>query len=381
MPGERLRILHLAHVRWFNAEAQYALDLAKELKRRGHRPVLWTQTGSPVARNARAAGVETVEEAGLNAKGLAAPAGALRATARLVRLLAADRFDLVEVHRPEGFPLVVWACRRAGVPVVRVRGDMRPVRTDPLNRWVYTRGVRALVAANTAIAEDLERRLGPAVRVVTIFGGVDPDRFTPDGPAADVRGELGFPAGAFLAGILGRLGEVKGHDPFLAAARRVLGTVPDARFAVLAKEPTPRQDELRGRVEADPVLRGRVGFLGRRDDLPAVLRAFDLGVVASTGSEANCRVGLEWMASGVPLVATRVGVLPDLVDDGRTGLLVPPGDPSALGEKIVYCAERPARTRDMGRAARLRVLDRFTLDRCARLHADLARTPPPGSRP
>ncbi len=381
MPGERLRILHLAHVRWFNAEVQYALDLAVEMMRQGHRPVLWTQTGSPGARNARGAGVETVEDAGLNAKGAAAVLGAIRATVRLGRLLAADRFDLVEVHRPEGFPLVVWACRRAGVPVVRVRGDMRPVRTDPLNRWVYTRGVRAVVAANTAIAADLERRLGPAVRVVTIFGGVDPDRFTPDGPAADVRGELGFPAGAFLAGILGRLGEVKGHDSFLAAARRVLDTVPDARFVVLAKEPTPRQDELLGRVEADPVLRGRVGFLGRRDDLPAVLRAFDLGVVASTGSEANCRVGLEWMASGVPLVATRVGVLPDLVDDGRTGLLVPPGDPSALGEKIVYCAERPARTREMGRAARLRVLDRFTLDRCARLHADLAHTPPPGSRP
>ncbi len=381
MPGDRLRILHLAHVRWFNAEVQYALDLAVEMARQGHRPVFWAQAGSPGARRAREAGLETVEEAGLNAKGLAAPFGALRAAARLSRLLASRRFDLVEAHRPEGLPLVAWACHRAGVPLVRVRGDMRPVRADPLNRWLYTRWARAVVASNTAIDRSLRQRLGPGLRVVTIFGGVDPDRFAPDGPAADVRAELGFPPGSFLAGILGRLGAVKGHDHFLAAARRALGAVPGARFAVLVKEPTPRQDELRGRVDADPVLRGRVGFLGRRDDLPAVLRAFDLGVVASTGSEANCRVGLEWMASGVPLVATRVGVLPDLVDDGRTGFLVLPGDPSALGEKIVYCAGQPARTREMGRAARLRVLDQFTLDRCARLHAGLARTPLPGSRP
>ena len=367
MPGEALRVLHMAHVRWFNAEAQYALDLAVEMRRQGHEILFFAQAGSPVVARAREAGLPTVEEAGFNAKGAGVARG-LPAALRLLRLLRRERIDAVEVHRPEGLPLIAWACRRAGVPVVRVRGDMRPVRADPLNRWLYTRVLSGVVASNSAIERSLRERLGPGLRVAAIPGGVDPGRFAPEGPAADVRTELGFPPDAFLVGILGRLGRVKGHEDFLEAARRAAPQAPRARFVILAKEPTPRERELREEVARDPTLRGAVGFLGHRPDLPAVLRAFDLGVVASTGSEANCRAGLEWMASGVPLLATPVGVLPDLVEDGRTGLLVPAGRPSSLGSKIVYLAGRPGEARRMGAAARARVLDRFTLQRCARDH-------------
>jgi len=363
-----MRVLHLAHVRWYNAEAQYALDLAREMKRQGHGVAFLGQTGSPAVAKAAAAGLETLEEDGFNAKGL----GALRAfpaARRLAVLLRGRCFDAVEVHRPEGLPLIAWACRRAGVLGVRVRGDMRPVRVDPLNRWLYRRGLGGVVASNRSIEADLRRRLGPGLRVTTIHGGVDPAEFTPVGEVPDLRGELGLLPGAFLVGILGRLGEVKGHDHFLEAARRVLAAGAPVAFVVLAKEVAGGAAELRARVDADPLLRGRVAFLGHRPDLPAVLRAFDLGVVASTGSEANCRVGLEWMASGVPLVATRIGVLPDLVEEGVTGFLVPPGDPSSLGEKIVYLAHHPAEARSLGRGARAAVLEHFTLERCARAHA------------
>jgi glycosyltransferase involved in cell wall biosynthesis len=362
-----LSVLHLAHVRWFNAEAQYALDLAGEMARRGHRVAFLAQAGSPAARKSREAGLETIEESGFSGKGLRM-AGALPAALRLLRLLRSRSFDAVLVHRPEGLPLVAWACRRAGVACVRVRGDMRPVRADPLNRALYTRWLAGVVASNETIARSLRERLGPIPRLRTIHGGVDPGVFTPEGASPDLRRELGLAEQAFLVGILGRLGRVKGHDDFLEGARIALGAEVDAAFVVLAKEPTPRQAELEGRVAADPLLAGRVFFLGHRADLPAVLRSFDLGVVASTGSEANCRVGLEWMASGVPLLATRVGVLPDLVAEGETGFLVPPGDPSSLGEKIVYSARRPDEVLRLGQGARQRVLERFTLERCARAH-------------
>jgi len=367
VPDERLRVLHLAHVRWFNAEAQYALDLALEMARQGVHVGFLGLTGSPAVARARAAGLPVYEEAGFNAKRIGA-LGSVPAALRLGRILRQERFDAVEVHRPEGLPLVAWACRRAGMRVVRVRGDMRPVRADPLNRVVYTRLLSGVVASNTAIERSLQQRLGQTVRVTTIPGGVDPDRFSPGGPAADVRGELGFPPDAFLVGILGRLGRVKGHADFLAAARQAADRVDATRFVILAKQEGPALEALRRQVTADPVLRGRVGFLGHRQDLASVLRGFDLAVVASTGSEANCRVGLEWMASGVPLVATRVGVLPDLVVEGETGTLVPPGDASALAEQIVYWAARPERARDGGRAARRRVMERFTIDRCTRHH-------------
>lgn len=379
-PGARLAVLHLAHVRWFNAEAQYALDLAGEMARQGHGVAFLAQTGSPASRKSREAGLETFEESGFSGKGLRM-ARALPAALRLLRFLRSRSFDAVLIHRPEGLPLVAWTCRRAGVPCVRVRGDMRPVRADPLNRFLYTRWLAGVVASNQAIEGSLRQRLGAFPHLRTIHGGVDPAVFTPEGAVAPLRRELGLGEGVLLAGILGRLGSVKGHDHFLAGARRALGEGADAAFVVLAKEPTARQVELEGRVAADPILAGRVFFLGHRTDLSVVLRSFDLGVVASTGSEANCRVGLEWMASGVPLLATRVGVLPDLVGEGETGFLVPPGDPSSLGEKIVYLARRRDEALRLGQGARKRVLERFTLDRCARAHVTFLQEIRRGCRP
>ncbi|MBI5015094.1 MAG: glycosyltransferase family 4 protein [Deltaproteobacteria bacterium] len=378
--SDRLSILHLAHVRWFNAEAQYALDLALEMRRQGHRVGFLAETASPAAAKAKEAGLQVFEEDGFGKKG-AGSFSVLAAGHRLKLLLRSGGFDAVECHRPEGLPLIALACRLAAVPLVRVRGDMRPARRDPFNRWLHRRLLAAVVASNTAVEARLRERLGPLPRLMTIHGGVDPERFTPEGPAAAVREDLGLPAHAFLVGILGRLGSVKGHGDFLAAAREVLDAPTEAAFVVLAKEPSAREAELRAEVDGDPLLRGRVGFLGHCPDLPAVLRAFDLGVVASTGSEANCRVGLEWMASGVALLATRVGVLPDLVAEGETGHLVAPGRPEALAEKIAALSARPSEARRLGAAARRRVLDRFTLARCAEAHAALLGSLRTGARP
>lgn len=362
-----MNVLHLAPVRWFNAEAQYALDLAEEMGRQGHRVAFLGRTGSDAARRAREAGVETHSEAGFGGKGLAS-LSAVFAAKRLRALLRQGCFDAVEAHRPEGLPLIAWACRSMGVPLVRVRGDMRPVRADPMNRHLHRRILSGVVASNTAIERSLRARLGPLPHLVTIPGGVDEGFFCPEGARAPVREELGFPRNAYLVGILGRLGELKGHDDFLGGAAHALEAGAEAAFVILSKEPSSREAELRNRVAADPRLRGRVGFLGHRSDLPSVLRAFDLGVVASIGSEANCRVGLEWMACGVPVLATRVGVLPDLVAEPETGFLVQPGVPEELGGRIKDLAGSLEKSRRMGEAARRRVVERFTLTRCARSH-------------
>ena len=365
-----MKVLHLAPVRWFNAEAQYALDLAEEMGRQGHQVAFLGTTGSEAARRARDVGIATHEEGGFGRKGLASPA-VLSSALRLRTLLREGLFEAAEVHRSEGLPLIVWACRSAGVPLVRVRGDMRPVRADPFNRYLHRHLLSGVVASNFSIERSLRKRLGELPGLVTIHGGVDPVRFSPEGPRAPVREELGISPAARLIGILGRLGELKGHDDFLGGAARALETGLEAAFVILSKEASPEEAELRRRIAEDVRLRDRVRLLGHRSDLPSVLRSFDLGVVASIGSEANCRVGLEWMASGVPLVATRVGVLPDLVGHGETGFLVSPREPEELGRRMVEVVRDPEVSRRLGEAARRRVLDRFTLARCARRHGDL----------
>jgi len=369
---KNLNILLIAHIRWFNAEVQYAVDLGCAMKRNGHRVLFFGQTDSPGVAKARQRGLETSEESGFNAKGLKAGA-AVGAARRLFKLLKKEQFDAVEIHRPEGLPLIAWACKSAGIPAIRVRGDMRPVRNDPLNRFVHKKLLSGIIASNLSIEKMIRKRFDAELNLKTIHGGVDHELFKPEGLRTDLRRSLGFSENTCLVGILGRLGNVKGHDDFLSAARISLEKGVDASFVIMAKnEHSGREKELRTRIEADSLLRTKVKFLGWQNDLPSVLRSFDVGVIASTGSEANCRVGLEWMSSGVPLIASKVGVLPDLIEDGENGFLIPPANPSAMADKIVYLAKPLSgggcATDNMKLAARSSVLKSFTLDRCALQH-------------
>jgi len=373
MRERRFRILYMAHVRWFNAEAQYALDLAVACRQMGHRVFYYTQSESPAAVKAREKGIRTFEESGFNAKGLGGAIGIFPAILQLVKILIENRIDVVEVFRPEGFALIAAVLRLLGIPVIRVRGDMRPVRKDILNRLLYKKVVSGVVASNTAIAGQLQQRLGSLSSLKTIHGGVDADVFRPDGSAFDIRSQMQFPANAFVVGILGRLGELKGHADLIAAAKSLLTTDKRIYFVILAKERSPVEIELREQIDSVPGLNKHFGFLRFQKNLPAVLRTFDLGVVASIGSEANCRVGLEWMASGVPLLGTRIGVLPDLIDNGRSGFLVPPQAPDELAEQIGLLADNPAAAKQMGLQSRKRVLEYFTIQACAEKHLGLIR--------
>jgi glycosyltransferase involved in cell wall biosynthesis len=123
--------------------------------------------------------------------------------------------------------------------------------------------------------------------------------------------------------------------------------------------------EIKKVIEEDPALAKNVRILGHCENLSEVLRAFDVGVIGSTSSEANCRVGLEWMASGVPLVATKVGVLPDIVEEGETGYLVTPDEASEMTEKLLKLSLNLEKKCAMGVAARKRVVDHFTLGKNA----------------
>ena len=365
-----MKILQIVQIHWYNAEVQYCYDLAEGLCRLGHEVHVLTRKDSLSAEKARERGFTLFEEDGFNGKGLAA-LGAFSAAGRLLSFLKRERYDIVEVHRSEGLFLIGWACRRAGVPLVRVRGDMRPVKANIGNRYVYRGLVDGVVATNSTIFKGLSERIGGIEKLATIHGGVDEREFSPEGELSDLRESLGFSAKDFLIGIVGRLSPVKGHDHFIEAAKGALREDSRLAFVILAKSFSAKPEELerlRALVGDEPLFRERIRLLDHRADLPATLREFDLGAVTSVGSEANCRVGLEWMASGKPLLATRIGVLPDIVEEGVTGLLVPPGDRKALQRSFVNLASDREKTRLMGQRARFSVEERFTLSKLSTSH-------------
>jgi glycosyltransferase involved in cell wall biosynthesis len=136
-------------------------------------------------------------------------------------------------------------------------------------------------------------------------------------------------------GIVGRLDSVKGHTHFIEAAVHVLRERPDARFAIAGKEAGLTAQLLRNQARALGLADSVIEFAGFVDSVEDFMRGCGLGVIASIGSEEISRAAIEWMATGRPLVGTLVGCLPEMIEPEETGLIVAPGDSTAMARAIL----------------------------------------------
>ncbi len=224
----------------------------------------------------------------------------------------------------------------------------------------------------TAPSDDLRRRaqqLGadPA-RVETVPYGVDADRFAPSPAiAADVRRDLSLGSGPVIFAA-GRLVRKKGFEHLIAATRTLATTHPSVRL-LIAGDGDLRDELTTQAASASPA---RVTLLGNRsqDEVARLITAADVVAVPSVRDEAGNVDGLpnfalEALASGTPVVASRVGGLPQTIDDGVTGLLVPERDPSALANAMAALIDRPDWARALGQRARARVIQDFGWARVA----------------
>jgi glycosyltransferase involved in cell wall biosynthesis len=197
--------------------------------------------------------------------------------------------------------------------------------------------------------------------------GIDLTPFQLDGDPAKVRAELGLPPDAYVFGTVGRLERPKGHVYLLRAFEQVVKTNARARLVLvgdgsLAK---PLQEEA-----ARLGLAERVAFAGSRRDVPYLLRAMDVFVFPSLWEGQGLAL-VEAMASGLPVVASRVGGVSEVITDGTCGQLVPPGSPEALADAMLAVMASPARAREMGAAGRARAEAVFGASRMIKRLEDL----------
>jgi sugar transferase (PEP-CTERM/EpsH1 system associated) len=285
-----------------------------------------------------------------------------RTVVSLVAALRRLRPDVVHSRNWGAFDAVL-AARLAGVRVV-VHGEhgrvIEDLRGDNRRRNRLRRALAPLVTRFVTVSSDLAAWLVGTVgisrtKVVTIPNGVDTDRFAP-GDGAALRRALALPAGGLVVGAIGRLDPVKDHLALLEAFARLV-PVPDVVLVIAGEGPCRAALEARvGALGLDK----RVRLLGERGDVPDLLRAMDVFVLSSIGEGVSNTV-LEAMATGLPVVATRVGGTPELVIPGVTGLLVPAGDAGALADALATYAGDPALRRRHGGAGRRRAVEQFGL--------------------
>jgi glycosyltransferase involved in cell wall biosynthesis len=333
------------------------LDQMRHLQQQGYRVSAVCAPG-PWTEEIRAAGI-AVHPVDLRRQ--ISPSADLAALVALARYFREFRPHLVHTHTPKANLLGRLAARLAGVPVVvgTEHGFYFYGMTGLRRRfWVWLARLgagwsNAVFLINredvdTARAEGICR---PGQSVYLPGGvGVDVDRYAPGSDPAAARAALGLPADALVAGMVGRLTYEKGYGDFFRAAVIVRQALPQAHFLVVGPADCQAEPEFRRLVDSLG-LADAVTFAGMRTDLPRVYPAMDV-VCLPSYREGMGMVLVEAAAMGLPCVASDIRGCRDVVLDGVTGLLTPPGDPASLAAAILALLRDPERRRQMGQAAR-----------------------------
>ena len=285
----------------------------------------------------------------------------LRAGWRLSRFLRELEPEVVHAHDAHGIALTALALSLAGaLPDTRFVASRRVdfhVRKNAFSRWKH-RQVDCFICASGFIQSMLIGDGVPADRTTVVYEGIDVDRVAAATPL-DAHAELGLPPHAPVVGNVAALVPHKGQRYLVDAARLVADAVPDVRFLIAG------QGELGNTLKRQIArldLTQHVILTGFRPDVLALHKAFDLFVMSSV-TEGLGTSALDAMACGRAIVATRAGGLPEVVDDGETGLLVPVRDAPALAVAIMRLLADRALLKRYGQTALERARQRFTADR------------------
>lgn len=313
---------------WRGGQRQ-SLFLAKELQKKGYPFKFYVQSKSPLHTKAIEAGVPAIS---LKMRGETDVWAILRLASGMKRYGC----RLAHFHDAHSVAVGSAAASLANVPLrVISRNVDFPLRKNPLSHLKYTKNIDVILAVSQGIKK------------VLVEGGIDPDliKVIPDGidysPFEDaedsdyLRRELNFEPDDFLVGIVAHLADHKGHKYLIKATEILKTKAPKVKLIIVGEGPL--------RMELDTLVKqthveDMVFFLGFREDVPQILASLDLFVMSSYLEGMGSSI-LDAMASRLPVVATRAGGIPEVVINGKTGLLVPPKSPTALAKAVLRIYE------------------------------------------
>ena len=332
---------------YFMGAAVQLVQLAGGLAARGHHVVVATRPGE--------GWVARCVEAGLPYHAVSMRSEVdVRSVPHLVRIIRRHDVQVVHCHKGKARTLALMAGLFVRIPVVILqRGVSFPL--DVFNRRGYTtRRVTAIVAVSESIKQGLVRQRVPADKIHVIYSGTDTGRFHPSVDRQKIRKELGLSPDHYLISQIG-IRSWKGNDDTLDAMCLIAERAPQARLlfvgANAVKEKILRQNA------ATRGLAGRVSVLPYREDVPEILAGSDVCVDASYAGLGITGTLREALAVETAVIGTHLEGNPELIEDGKTGLLVPPRNPEALANALLRLIDHPD---PMARAGRERVVTTFS---------------------
>ena len=297
---------------------------------------------------------------------------------RLLSMLEADPVEVIHAHLDNAHGVSIRTCRgfskaRASVKtrsrplVVRSLYDDEVPHSSMRYRWLYGRETDGVFVFGERLRRTLVERFQLSEeQVVKLDGAVSTDRFRARNHTEDLRERLGIPREAVVVGIVARIQRHRRFEVLFEAVRRAMKKIPEVRLLVLGRG-THAQKLAHARARelgiADRVV--LPGYIGG-EDYPAALSCFDMKIFLVPGSDGTCRAVREAMATGVPVIASRRGLLPEIVRHGVDGLVVEDGI-EPLETAIVKLAGDAGLRRQLGERALARAREEFSLRRQAEI--------------
>ena len=356
VPGrQRVRVVEVMATGTNGGAQEHVFNLVKRLDRDFYEVTVVSLSPGSAVRKLQRHGIDTVV--------IDEPDDAI-ATGILAAYLADTRADVVHNHMYRAEIVGTKAAIALGEAGHRRPWVMSTVHSSRVRSWEdqeelrrLTPAIDHLVVVSNAIDDKVVSEGRTAAPRSLIYNGVDLDRYDHQEPCCTLREEYGMEPDAPIVGVVGRLELEKGHPTLLEAWPLVLAEQPGAYLMIVGEG--SRLDALRA-ITREKGIERHVIFTGRRDDIPAITAAFDVAVLPSY-REAQGLTILEAMAQSRPVVASRVGGIPEMVEDGVTGLLVPPHDPPALAAAIVRLLSDHQLADMVARAGHDLVHDRFCI--------------------
>lgn len=279
---------------------------------------------------------------------------------KLKRFIKQKNIDLIHTDAPRQTFYTGIAARLARKPLIwHVRVS------DPdekfYDKFLFTLANK-VIAVSKAVRKRLEEVAPGSNKIVVIYNGVDLTEFGHKPAEKEFKEEFGIEGDCALVGTMGQLHPRKGQDVFLRAAAQVSKLIPNIKFIIVGN----RNEEYRKKLEdlsKDLGIAEKAIFAGFREDIPRIMSSLDIFVLPSTNLEGFSRVILEGMASRKPVIASRVGGNPEAVEDGTTGIIVPPEDPTQLAAAILELVKNEDKRSQMGEAGRKRAENLFSIEK------------------
>lgn len=262
-------------------------------------------------------------------------------------LIKRESINLVHLNCAVPFCRYVGiAARLAGVPIVwHIREDPNGKRVRRLKAWIKMLAHRIVV-----VSRELEQAFSGSPKVVHIPNGVDLKAFTPEVSGSEFRRRFGIPPHAFVFGVVGSIEPRKGQLLVLEAANSLLPAHSEIWLLIVGSGLPQAEKDLTQYLDGHPAIKNITTLTGRLSGMPEVMAALDVLVLHSTW-EAFPRVVIEAMAAGRPVISTPVGDVPDIMDDGVEGWLIPINDMGALMAAMSRCLTDADRLKKMGQSA------------------------------